>query len=274
MSLLKLRYADTDSPLSMTRPLHRVTTESVLYQAFLLAIRKPFSPNFHVDKQFLTRSEDVLHVRSFLDSLFNESSLVLGLPLRLYRLITDIIDVINPNEPPTQDALIRIRQEMRVWENSISNPNKTEFPVSARDGFETDAVTLFVLAASLLLDYVTEPSATQTISHAITTVNTTAPFDISESTPRWQTKQALTILRRPAAYETWTRCYLAAWPLLILGYSVTDEEDISLLRHVSSCMRERIGYGEVQRIQADLEAVWATRERAGDSSLERVSESE
>ncbi|KAF6811379.1 fatty-acid amide hydrolase [Colletotrichum musicola] len=58
MSLLKLRYADSNSPLSMARPLHRVTTESVLYQAFLLAIRQPFAPNFQVDKQFLTRSED------------------------------------------------------------------------------------------------------------------------------------------------------------------------------------------------------------------------
>ncbi|KAF6794660.1 hypothetical protein CSOJ01_13609 [Colletotrichum sojae] len=260
MSLLKLRYADTNSPLSMTRPLHRVTTESVLYQAFLLAIRQPFAPNFHVDKQFLTRSEDVLHVRSFLDSIFNESSLVLGLPLRLYRLITDIIDIINQNEPPKQDVLIRIREEMTMWESSISNSNETEILASATDGFEADAVALFVLGASLLLDYVTESSSSTTSADTTTAMNGAGTFGLRVSSSRWQIKQALSILRRPAAYETWTRCYLGVWPLLILGYSVTDEEDISLLRCVSSRMRERIGYGEVQRIQADLEAVWAMRE--------------
>ncbi|KAF6835323.1 fatty-acid amide hydrolase [Colletotrichum plurivorum] len=274
MSLLKLRYADTNSPLSMTRPLHRVTTESVLYQAFLLAIRQPFAPNFHVDKQFLTRSEDVLHVRSFLDSIFNESSLVLGLPLRLYRLITDIIDIINPNEPPKQDVLIRIREEMKTWENSISNSNETEFIVPARDGFEADAVALFVLGASLLLDYVSESSPSTSSSNTTTSMRGTRTFSLRVSSSRWQIKKALSILRRPAAYETWTRCYLGAWPLLILGYSVTDEEDISLLRRVSSCMRDRIGYGEVQRIQADLEAVWVMQQGYTAGSLERSTELE
>ncbi|KAF6808433.1 hypothetical protein CMUS01_13893, partial [Colletotrichum musicola] len=191
-----------------------------------------------------------------------------GLPLRLYRLITDIIDIINPNEPPKRDVLIRIREEMTMWESSISNSNETEFLLSARDGFETDAVALFVLGASLLLDYVTESSSSTTSSDAQKAMNGTGTFNLQVSSSRWQIRQALSILRRPAAYETWTRCYLGAWPLLILGYSVTDEEDISLLRRVSSRMRERIGYGEVQRIQADLEAVWAMREIDTDDSVD------
>ncbi|KAK1658900.1 hypothetical protein BDP55DRAFT_593273 [Colletotrichum godetiae] len=262
MNLLKLRYEDTGSPMSMSRPLHRINTESVLYQAFLLAMRRPFAPNFHVDEQFLDRSEHVLNARKLIDILSEDDSPVLGLPLPLYRLITDLIDFLNSPKHPTEAFLTRMREEIDTWEGFVLvEDTAADYPPSLTS-FHKDAATLFVLGASLLLDYISEsssslsPLATQgpKISHL-----SWSPSQETSNIPRWQVQRAFEILRRPAAYETWTRCFLGAWPMLILGYSVTLPEDISLIRRVLNQMVERMGYGEIQRILDDLEAVWTVR---------------
>ncbi|WYZ44826.1 hypothetical protein EsH8_VIII_000142 [Colletotrichum jinshuiense] len=258
MSLLKLRYEDTGSPISMTRPLHRVNTESVLYQAFLLSMRKPFAPNFHVDAQFLDRSEHVLNARKLVDVLPEDSSPVLGLPLPLYRLITDLIDFLNSPKRLNSQILTLLKGEMETWEGLILAENESESAFSTLTSFHKDAVTLFVLSASLLLDHITETSASQSSAES-GSINTRCPTPEPSKPPRWQVKRAFCILRRPASYETWTRCFLGAWPMLILGYSVTLAEDIALIRRVLGKMRERMGYGEIQRIIDDLEAVWNGR---------------
>ncbi|KAK1708147.1 hypothetical protein BDP67DRAFT_411660 [Colletotrichum lupini] len=262
MNLLKLRYEDTCSPMSMSRPLHRINTESVLYQAFLLAMRKPFAPNFHVDEQFLDRSEHVLNARKLIDILSEGDSPVLGLPLPLYRLITDLIDVLNSPKHPTEAFLIRMREEMKTWEGLVLVEDGGASCPLSMTSFHKDAVTLFVLGASLLLDYIAEFSlANHTLWPQVprTTQNSWNPLHPMRSAPRWQVQRAFEILRRPAAYETWTRCFLGAWPMLILGYSVTSSEDISLIRRVLTQMVERMGYGEIQRILDDLEGVWTKR---------------
>lgn len=258
MSLLKLRYEDAGSPISMTRPLHRVNTESVLYQAFLLSMRKPFAPNFHVDAQFLDRSEHVLNARKLVDVLPEDSSPVLGLPLPLYRLITDLIDFLNSPKRLNSQILTLLKGEMETWEGLILAENESESAFSTLTSFHKDAVTLFVLSASLLLDHITETSASQSSAES-RSINTRCPTPEPSKPPRWQVKRAFCILRRPASYETWTRCFLGAWPMLILGYSVTLAEDIALIRRVLGKMRERMGYGEIQRIIDDLEAVWNGR---------------
>ncbi|OHF02307.1 hypothetical protein CORC01_02300 [Colletotrichum orchidophilum] len=268
MNLLKLRYEDTSSPMSMSRPLHRINTESVLYQAFLLAMRKPFAPNFHVDEQFLDRSEHVLNARNLIDILPEDFSPVLGLPLPLYRLITDLIDFLNSPKHPTDAFLTRMREEMDTWEGFVLVEDGTVNYPWSMTSFHKDAVTLFVLGASLLLDYIAESSTA--VSTSATRIqrapqNSWIPLQEASDGPRWQVNRAFEILRRPAAYETWTRCFLGAWPMLILGYSVTSFEDISLIRRVLTQMVERMGYGEIQRILDDLEGVWTFRAGCQDS---------
>ncbi|KAH9234454.1 hypothetical protein K456DRAFT_1749544 [Colletotrichum gloeosporioides 23] len=244
MSLLKLRYEDKSSPLSMSSTLHRLATESVLYQAFLLAARKPFAPNFHIDPQFMAQSESFLN-NELINTLFSDSSLVLGLPLRLYRLITVIIDMLNSPEHPGAETVTRLLQEIKPWEEFVTTDRAEtgSAPFSTpSERFQRDAITLFVLAASLLLDYITEYSistpSTREGGLLGITGGTTSPF---LQTTRWQVVRALSILRRPEAYETWTRCYLGAWPMLILGYSVTSQEDIDLVKLVLYQMRDRMG---------------------------------
>ncbi|KAF4851885.1 putative amidase [Colletotrichum siamense] len=172
MSLLKLRYEDKISPLSMSSTLHRLATESVLYQAFLLAARKPFAPNFHIDPQFMAQSESFLD-NKLINTLFSDSSLVLGLPLRLYRLITVIIDLLNSPEHPSAETVTRLLQEIKPWEEFVTT-------------------------------------------------------DTTENG----------------------------------SYSVTSQEDIDLVKLVLYQMRDRMGYGEIQRIIDDLMDVWSMRERA------------
>lgn len=47
--------------------------------------------------------------------------------------------------------------------------------------------------------------------------------------------------------------------MLIFGHAVTEREDMQLIRPVLREMRERIGYGEIQRILAELQLVWDAR---------------
>lgn len=225
-------------------------------------MRKPFAPNFHVDEQFLDRSEHVLNTRKLIDILSEGDSPVLGLPLPLYRLITDLIDFLNSPKHPSEAFVIRMREEIETWEGLVLVDDGAARYPSSMTSFHKDAVTLFVLGASLLLDYVAESSFSNHMSTPQVSRNTQDRWNPQQqalSAPRWQVQRAFEILRRPAAYETWTRCFLGAWPMLILGYSVTSSEDISLIRGVLTQMVERMGYGEIQRILDDLEGVWTMR---------------
>ncbi|KAH7009619.1 hypothetical protein EDB80DRAFT_411600 [Ilyonectria destructans] len=257
IKLLNLRYNDESCPLSMSRPFDRLTAESVLYQAFLLASRRPFSPNFHVDGEFLDNTENILDCKKLIDALPMDSYPVLGIPLPLFRHILDIINFYNLTQGQSSETLIQLRLGMNYWEAEVFNPNVMDCYPPLLQSFYSDTVTLYVHAASLLLDWITDSYSAQPRIDVIGLLDRSFRSKCTQSPRPWQLDSALSILRQPNFFETWSRCFIGAWPMLIFGYAVSIDDDIRLIRDVLRRTRQRVGYGEMQRIWDELELRWA-----------------
>ncbi|KAI1070339.1 hypothetical protein LB507_010235 [Fusarium sp. FIESC RH6] len=223
---------------SSTRTYDRVNIESVLYQGFLLATRRPFKPDFHMDPEFISHAESLLNQCGSSDSSGTNSSLILGVPTSLYRLILKIMDSYSVARDKVNDYLGCLRVDMDYWEQLLINDDIQDSPPSGA-GFND----LMILAASLLLDLVAE-----NLNHHITISEQQKPW-------RWQMDLAMAILQCPEEHEKWSHCFLGAWPLLILGYGARSIEEITLVKDVLGNIRQRTGYGEVQRIREELEGI-------------------
>ncbi|KAF4972371.1 hypothetical protein FSARC_1056 [Fusarium sarcochroum] len=136
---------------------------------------------------------------------------------------------------------------MGYWENLVLNKGDTQ-TTSSDPSYYND---LIILATSLLLDLSSDaldPDTTDDVPDQPVFRNHTEHKKAS----RWQVGLSMEILRRPKEHEKWSRCFLGAWPMLILGYGATSAEEITTVKDVLSQIRQRIGYGEVQRIQEEL----------------------
>lgn len=231
--------------VSSTWNYDRVNIESVLYQAFLLATRRPFKPNFHLDLKFVSHAEALLDLYTSSSSSSKSPSLVLGVPLSLYRLIIRIMDCYNITECSIRHYLRDLRVEMDQWEQLLLNQDDAQSSLPSVVCFED----LMILAASLLLDLVTE-------SLGPLLIDISALGQPDEQKPwRWQMDLAMVILQCPEEHDKWSGCFLGAWPLLILGYGARTVEEITLVKDVLSNIRQRTGYGEVQRIREELDEI-------------------
>ncbi|RDW72454.1 uncharacterized protein DSM5745_07626 [Aspergillus mulundensis] len=265
VKLLNLRY-DKALPLAMTRPFDRLTIESVIYQALLLSIRRPFAPNFHIDSELLYRSEVILGTEALINAA-DHSSPVLGVSVSLYRLILDIIDFRNlPAQQITADALRHLRTRMKRWEALVldtgtSNSHlhmQLQARVGKPDPFQKSIMTLYILAASLLLDWSTEILSAR---HLCVNVVSADSEDRDAFHPNglssWQVERALPLLRQPNCVETWSRCFLGVWPLSIFGYAVVNDGEMKrMLRDILRQAYQRTGYGEIGRVLNELETLW------------------
>lgn len=233
--------------------------ESIVYQAFLLAARKPFAPNFSIDTDFLVLVQEMLDSPIHTQSS-PETSPILGATRLLYRFIIDIINHHSVGKSDGVNEALRLRAEMRQWEAKLLNEYSQDRASPEEPRFYTDTLSLYILAASLLLDWVVDSASSD--AHTESEGFLTEPVSsVSRrgTMHRWQIARALDILRQPGARETWSSCYLGTWPLLIFGYAVNADDDIALIRRVFSYARHRMGYGENQRILGELEGVWSAR---------------
>ncbi|KAH7127854.1 hypothetical protein B0J13DRAFT_611452 [Dactylonectria estremocensis] len=197
VKLLDLLSQNTSSSVSMTRGFDRIIAESVLYQAFLLSIRRPFAPDFHIEPQFITRAERLLAPADTLDPSYAASSPVLGVPTSLYRLILDMINFQNSPGLQSSEGLTQLRSQMVHWEGLVvpCDPPRL-ISISAAVTFD-----LIILAASVLLDLITESFTYQLPIDLLNLPNSAQPA-------RWQVDLCLKILRQPQHVEKWTRCFL------------------------------------------------------------------
>ncbi|KAI8711073.1 Zn(2)-C6 fungal-type domain-containing protein [Fusarium sp. LHS14.1] len=249
ITLMKIRYQTApkqicDSPTASWW--YRVVYESVLYQAFFLAIRKPLSPDFDVDPELFQLQNEYQHLKSFA-TVLERQPLILGLPLSLYSLMIAVIKTPQLPEAQRRSQLLELRTELALWETLTDDDTPN---LDVHSGFQANAVALFVLATSLLLDQMCEQCLPAGNPAELTTTSHT----------RWQVFAALRLLQRPDVSEMWTRCYLGAWPVLVVGYSAREEEHISSIRSILRQMAERTGYGEFQRILEELEDLWARKQ--------------
>ncbi|RSL54751.1 hypothetical protein CEP51_014656 [Fusarium floridanum] len=248
ITLMKIRYQTAPKQICDSLAAswwYRVVYESVLYQAFFLAIRKPLSPDFDVDPELFQLQGESQHLEPFA-TVLERQPLIMGLPLSLYYLMIAVIKTPQLPEGQRQAQLLELRAELALWE-TLTNDDKPNADVHSK--FQANAVALFVLATSLLLDQMCEQCLLASSPAELTTTSHT----------RWQVFAALRLLHRPDVSEMWKRCYLGAWPILVVGYSAREEEHISSIRSMLRQMVERTGYGEFQRILEELEGLWASK---------------
>lgn len=265
-----MKYDNAPGQPSLRRTFDQFTAESILYHVFLLAIRRPFAPTFSIDSQFLLRTQDMLDSQMNTHPPSTDASPVLGATHLLYRLILDIINLPTACQSRGVDDASRLKAEMRQWEAKVLNEHARDCPPLAETSFYMDTLVLYILAASLLLDWITESPSPHTPIEPGMSLSGAVPTETNETKYSnkmypWQTARALSILRQPGADETWSRCYLGTWPMLIFGYAVDTDGDIMLIRHVLSCTIHRMGYGENQRILSELEGVWSARRHGSHS---------
>jgi len=148
---------------------------------------------------------------------------------------------------------------MDFWEAFVFMDSNTA-SLSLEDGGSSSETTiLYVLAASLFLDWITEASTS-----GLWAANAPPPDEVIFGSRRpgkgpWQLSQGLEILRRPNASSAWCHGFLGLWPILIFGYAVSSEGEMMLLRNLLRDILQRLTYGEVQRTLDELEAVWSVR---------------
>ncbi|CAG9973278.1 unnamed protein product [Clonostachys byssicola] len=242
--LLKMRYCQTTDPFPL-RPIDRVIIESVLCQHFLLTARHPFFPNAFVDTEFWASMESVLGGATCSADFSTANRPILGVLIPLCRLILTIVQL---NRSPLRgDAatLTATKQEMAYWEASIE---ETQFENTHAMGIYNALVVEYVLAASLMLDWIVDAAPSQE-AH---------PFNIPYG-ESWQLRRAIDVLKRMVYKDKWTRCYLGMWPLQILGYAVDAEGDIALIREDLDRRGHVTGMGEARMVRSELEALWRTR---------------
>lgn len=255
--LFKLRYTGTASPVCADRPFDRIMAESALYHSFLLAMRNPFALDFHIDSFFLSRTLDLLEYEVYVDPDESAKSPVIGAPPSIYRLTLEISHMFNSGSLHDAEGFVRIRATMDYWEQVLG----TDASIF-RDTEYGDAIELYILAASLLLDWISElPHGSGAITLAALSIlggSTTIALD-GEPQLRWQVARALSIFRRPDTKHYWTWCFLSSWPLLVFGYAVEDVDSMGLVREVLNESRYCIGYAEMDRVKSELEEAWTTR---------------
>lgn len=115
--------------------------------------------------------------------------------------------------------------------------------------FHGHSISLHILAAWLLLTWVTESQQTSTLPH----------MDIPPPNNTWQLRQALRILSCPSASEEWSKCYLGPWPTLIFGYAVDNPDDVAVVRHDLQQRLLNLGCGDDLLLLYELEDVWHRR---------------
>lgn len=247
VKLLSLKNQDNSSSRTAIQSYDRVNIESLLYQGFLLSIRRPFRPDFRLDTNFITHAEDLLRSYDNANPSFAEPGIILGAPTSLYRLILRIIDSSNVPRSNIYDHLQALKAELQYWEQLLFDDENSESLQHGDSRFND----LMIIATSLLLDLMTE-----TLASADDTIYPASSAGQWDGKPwGWQLDLAMNILQCPEEHQKWSGCYLRAWPLLILGYGAKSLEEITLVKEVLKRMQQRIGYGEVQRIRDELDEI-------------------
>lgn len=215
-------------------------------------MRFPFTPNFHVDDEFLRQTKALLDYLGFEDACAAGNSPVLGLPLGLYQLILNIITFFGSTDDTIDLTLDQLQAEMRYWEQCLVAADVAGLDNPLKDNPHSKIIELYILTTSLMLDLMIESHT----AHRTCSGSQRNDF----STKYWQVSKVLAMFSEPADYERWTRCYIALWPMLMIGYAIEDEDEIELLKRILDDMRQEMGYGEVQRVHDELDLLWTVKQ--------------
>lgn len=227
---------------------------------FRQTVRHPFVVDFQPDLDFATKAENILRSLTFPDASPADNSPVIGFPVKLQKLIIEIVQLCKTPSRPEDRVLHRLRGEVEQWETSLPEEgccvdeedreagmvrNQRPRPRS----FYEHSTSLHILSASLLLDWVSKSTA----------VSDPANNHLTTSGKSWQIGRALQIMRCSRAKEDWSKCYLGSWPALVFGYAVDSAEDVALIRQDLEHRYQALYSGEELSYLVELEEVWQER---------------
>lgn len=255
---MKLRCSQSSRP-PMARPIHRILWESILYQTFRQTVRHPFKRDFQPDFEFCDTAAEVLRSLTFPEASLRHNSPVIGFPVELCTFIIRVVQMSRIPCKPNPDELTGLWKEMQEWETLIiddthcSSGDPITHDISTVEGrsdlFHGHSMSLHILAASLLLTWVT-----QSQDHTVLSMGALPPINDT-----WQLRRALRILSCPDASKDWTRCYLGPWPSFIFGYAVDNHDDVELVRKDVQARIVNLCCGDDLLLLYELEEVWQRR---------------
>ncbi|KAK5047351.1 hypothetical protein LTR84_006874 [Exophiala bonariae] len=220
-------------------------------------MRRPFSLQDPLNRRFLDNTFEILNFLASEHESEISRSRVLGVPAALHSLILRI--ACGPySGQELQDSCYEsnLRESVQQWHECLTT-------ISDGTNSSSPSMTdLYILAASLLYDLHDHDRSLVVMDYA-KRVNvpdfTKLPLRSVEEPSigtRWQVELALAYLRHPNLRQVCVVCYLSAWPLFIFGSVVDKPEDIDFIRQLLRDSQEVTGYGELGRIEHELEQGW------------------
>ncbi len=259
--LLRIRSRKLDSTCRFQfHPFYRIATETFIYQIAVLSLQSPLVRALSSLFSW-TELEPILSARGLTRCHVDTAATLSGYHCRLYRLIFEVSCLCSQN-PASVD---------RSWQSRIYHEKLSKFRIELEENQQFQAsnrpedaeyrneTLLYILATQILTFKMSKPSAS--ISHP----------QIKE-----YSDDALTLFRYGKMSARY--CDFFCWPAMILGYTVTQDEDIDFLRSKFIELWEASFCGQVRRSAILIEEVWRTRQEqfesslAGESSLAKTNE--
>lgn len=261
IKLVKIRLLNSPN-LTLRTPFERIAVESVLYQVFLITMGSWTTPrlyDFDFDPNFWSRAERLLaQSKLFPEQPDYLNSPVLGIPVRLFRLVLSVTQLYRSESPADGDTIEQIRLEVGEWEAVILQEQNIDLDTDdSEPRFEMYKSTayLYILIASALLDQAIDTMAQQ---------NVTA---VPKSIHSWQADRMVQILERHKHDLEWPKCFMAVWPTYTVGFFVASLSGVDLIRHELDRRMTATGSTQIQRYRDDLEWAWRARGIAIDDNL-------
>lgn len=255
--IVTLRYFKHHAATSQR--FERLVLESVLYSMFMTSMglwSEDFNSNDTFDLTFWLRAEQSLNqTNDFPASFPGVDSPVIGVPTGLLKLLLFIRQLRYSSTISNAVLLSDLRSKISRWEHSIicsPGPDCPEF-----DDFEDvqsqiarDAASLFIITASILTEQMVGGDLSTTIPQV-------------HDPDSWELRRAMSILRRYQDNETWSKFFTSTIPVYTIGFFMTRNEDINLIRQDLQRRWDFTKFGHILLCRSDLEATWARRGRTG-----------
>lgn len=253
MKIVTIRYFNT--PAAISRTFDKLVLESVLFSMFLVSIglwSDEYNPHNTFDPAFWLRAEEWLNqINIFPTPSPGTNSPVIGVPVALLKLLILVRQLRHDLLLADVHLLRDLKREVSSWERSIlcapslegSVDDELEDPQSQ---ITRDSSSLYVISASILTEQILAGDS-----------STTAPS--AHDPDCWKLRRARSILRKYQDNEMWSRFFTSSVPVYTIGFFMTRNEDINLVRQDLQRRWDFTRFGFILRERSDLEATWARR---------------
>lgn len=259
--ILTLRLFSSES--NITSPFDRLAVESVLYQIFLVTTglwSEDMPLDYDFDTQFWLKAEFLLDQSLMFPNGSNIlNSPVLGVPVNLFRLALSLKQQLHTVDRDM--AVLEILkgeveecEALVLCDRNIDQLSPDE-PATRTHSFYQDASYLYILCISLLHEQI------QT-----TTTPTLGPPAMAPSSS-WQITKVINILRSHENDNEWRMCFIGCWPLYTLGFFMSTEEHVQIVRNEMNDRWRLTRFTQCARFGRDLEIAWRIRGLSKSSQM-------